>query len=265
MIKTIGIIGGHGYNATIHFQQILCEEFNKKFLSRKYLKTIVINNSTLYSDLDNFDNIYNNNNDNNELFKIDINKNYELLKNLNVDLIVLPCNTYSYYLTKINLNSEIKIMCLNIIEETCKFINNNLLFGGNNTNIKPNIKIGIISTKQTIENNLYHKNLKCELYYNSELLDDISLIIFCSQYGYFNKEIDNEFKLKYNLSEINLIEKFNNIIDIYLKNNVTHIILGCTELPLFYYYNKEKLNNKINYISSTQILAESSIKYLFHN
>jgi len=255
--KTIGIIGGHGYNATIHFQKVLSEEFNKKFISRKYLKTIVINNSTLYSDFDNFDNIYNNNN--NILFETEIKNNYKILKNLKVDLIVLPCNTYSYFLTNINLNNE-KVISLNIVEETCKFINNNLI--NNNLLNKEKIKIGIISTKQTIINNLYHKNLKCELYYNNDILDDVSLIIFSSQYGYHNKEIDEDFRLKYNLPEINLIDKFNDIIEIYLKNNVTHIILGCTELPLFYDYNKDKLNNKINYISSTQILAESCIQSL---
>jgi len=254
MYKTIGIVGGHGYNATIHFQKVLSDKFNEKYISRKYLKTYLINNSILYSDIEDFNNIYNNNKKDNLLFENDIINSYEILKNINVDLIVLPCNTYSYYLSQLNINSD-KILCLNIVEETCKYINKNI--------INENIKLGIISTKQTVENKLYHKNLNCDLYHYIEVFDDISKIIFCSQYGYYDKPINKDFLTKYNLKDnLNLIDLFNNIVKIYLENNITHLILGCTELPLFYEYNKEKLNNNIIYISSTELLAKSCINYL---
>ena len=254
MNKIIGIIGGHGYNATIHFQEELSKEFNLKYISRKYLQTYIINNSVLYSDNDLPNNIYNNDNNNNILFEKDIIKNYEILKNMNVDLIVLPCNTYSYYLSKLNINNE-RILCLNIIEETCKYINN--------LNLEKNNKIGIISTKQTIENKLYHNNLNNELYHFYEIFDNITILIFCVQYGYYNKKFDKNFLIKYNLDEnLNLIDMFNDIINLYIKNNITHLILGCTELPLFYEYNKDKINNNIIYISSTNILAKSCINSL---
>ena len=254
MNKIIGIIGGHGYNATIHFQEELSKEFNLKYISRKYLQTYIINNSVLYSDNDLPNNIYNNDNNNNILFEKDIIKNYEILKNMNVDIIVLPCNTYSYYLSKLNINNE-KILCLNIIEETCKYINN--------LNLEKNNKIGIISTKQTIENKLYHNNLNNVLYHFYEIFDNITLLIFCIQYGYYNKKFDKNFLIKYNLDEnLNLIDMFNDIINLYIKNNITHLILGCTELPLFYEYNKDKINNNIIYISSTNILAKSCINSL---
>ena len=254
MNKIIGIIGGHGYNATIHFQQELSKEFNLKYISRKYLQTYVINNSITYSDDDLPNNIYNNNNSNNILFEKDIIRNYEILKNMNVDLIVLPCNTYSYYLSNLNIKNE-KILCLNIVEETCKYINN--------LNLEKNNKLGIISTKQTIENKLYHNNLNYELYYFNEIYDNVSILIFCIQYGYYNKILDKDFLEKYNLDKnLDLVVLFNSIIDLYIKNNITHLILGCTELPLFYEYNKDKINNNIIYISSTNALAKSCINYL---
>lgn len=246
-VGSIGIIGGHGYNAAIHFQKELSDEFNKKNVSRKYLKTYVINNSLSYSDNEQYDCIYDNKN--NQIFENEIKESYYLLKNSNVNLIVIPCNTFSFYLS--NIKDDVK--CLNIVEETSNYINQMNDIG----------KLGIIATKQTITNKLYQKKLTQELFFLPELLNDVSKIIFCVQYGYYDKSLTQDFLKQYNLeNNIQLIDLFNKIVDKYVSHGVTHLLLGCTELPLFYEYNKDKIRNNITYISSTNLLAKSCIQYL---
>lgn len=46
--KTIGILGGYGNNATIHFQEVLGNKINYNRITWRYYKTIVINDSLLY-------------------------------------------------------------------------------------------------------------------------------------------------------------------------------------------------------------------------
>ncbi|MBQ8892469.1 MAG: amino acid racemase [Bacilli bacterium] len=222
----IGIIGGLGPLATVKFMEML----NERLKNDKNVEIIVINDPTTP---DRTSYILNNKKDN-PVFKI-----LEMVKKLELfecNLIVMPCNTASYFYKEITKNTNIPF--INIVEETVKYLNKN--------NIK---KIGLLATEGTIKSYIYKELLDL---YNIDLIvpDDkdqeiVSSIIYDGIKS--NKEID-------------LNELYKVIND--LKNNGSEkIILGCTELSaLNKIYN---LNNEI-LIDAMEILADSVIKYINH-
>jgi aspartate racemase len=239
----LGIIGGHGSNAAIELQYYINEEINKHADTRKYIKTFVINDATVNNDNETIFDLYENTNERVEKSIYDA---YNNLVNLGCNIITIPCNTYSSILSNI---SDSKI--INIIDVTCNWINYTF----------PTVrKIGLIATQQTINSKFYHNRLQNhEIICYEDLKLDINTIILCAQYGYYKLQPTKEILEKLHIEETDLIKTMNKIINKFTENGVHHLILGCTELPLFVKYNKQYLND-ITFIDTMEILAKNIVE-----
>jgi len=239
----LGIIGGHGSNAAIELQYYINEEINKQLDTRKYIKTFVINDATVNNDNETILDLYENTNEKVEKSIYDA---YNNLVKLGCDIITIPCNTYSNILSNI---SDSKI--INIIDVTCNWINYTF----------PTVrKIGLIATQQTINSKFYHNRLQNhEIICYEDLKLDINTIILCAQYGYYKLQPTKEILEKLHIEEHNLIKTMNKIINKFTENGIHHLILGCTELPLFVKYNKQYLND-ITFIDTMEILAKNILE-----
>lgn len=241
MYNCVGIIGGHGSNAAIELQYYINEEINKNSYTRKYIKTIVINDATVNTDTDTVLDLYENPN---HKVEESVFKAYDSLVNLGCNIITIPCNTYSPILSKKNIKG---VKVINIIDVTRDYII---------SKFKEGTKIGLIGTQKTINTRLYHDRLEnYEIVCFEELKLDINSIILCAQYGYYNLKPTKKLLLKLKIKEANLIKTMNKIIDKFTENGIRHLILGCTELPLFVKYNRKKLH-KIEFIDTMEILAK---------
>jgi aspartate racemase len=249
--KTLGIIGGYGYNATIHFQNKLSIEINNIFNTRNYIKTIVFNDSNLFDNGEKPDTIYQDTIDENKIKK-KLSEYYQNLVDLNASLIVIPCNSYSSFLSE-EADKKKSIPVLNIIDVTCNYINQHY------QNIS---KIGLIATKQTIKTNKYQKNLKMEVVtIEPESIYDIYKVLRLAMYGYYkkkpNKEVLKILGIKEDISAFSIMNK---MVNAFLNKGIYHIILGCTELPLVIDHNKNKFDSRAIFISTTDILVKKVIE-----
>ena len=140
---------------------------------------------------------------------------------------------------------------INIIDVTCNWIN---FFA-------PTVrKIGLIATQQTINSKFYHNRLQNhEVICYEDLKLDINTIILCAQYGYYKLQPTKEILEKLHIEETDLIKTMNKIINKFTENGIHHLILGCTELPLFVKYNKQYLND-ITFIDTMEILAKNIVE-----
>jgi len=241
MYKCVGIIGGHGSNAAIELQYYINEEINKSVDTRKYIKTIVMNDATVNTDTETVLDLYENTNPRVEK---SVFETYDSLVKLGCNIITIPCNTYSNLLSNKKITG---VEVINIIDVTRDYIN---------TRFRAGTKIGLIGTQQTINSRYYHDRLEHhEIVCFEELKLDINSIILCAQYGYYNKTPTTRLLLKLNIEEENLIKTMNKIIDKFTENGIHQLILGCTELPLFVKYNRQKLH-KIEFIDTMEILAK---------
>ncbi|RZD42189.1 MAG: hypothetical protein CXT73_03580 [Methanobacteriota archaeon] len=240
----LGIIGGHGSNAAIELQYYINEEINKYVDTRKYIKTFVINDATVNNDNETILDLYENTNERVEKSIYDA---YNNLVKLGCNIITIPCNTYSNILSEHISDSKI----INIIDVTCNWINYTF----------PTVrKIGLIATQQTINSKFYHNRLQNhEIICYEDLKLDINTIILCAQYGYYKLQPTKEILEKLHIEEHNLIKTMNKIINKFTENGIHHLILGCTELPLFVKYNKQYLND-IMFIDTMEILAKNILE-----
>ena len=240
----LGIIGGHGSNAAIELQYYINEEINKYVDTRKYIKTFVINDATVNNDNETILDLYENTNERVEKSIYDA---YNNLVKLGCNIITIPCNTYSNILSEHISDSKI----INIIDVTCNWINYTF----------PTVrKIGLIATQQTINSKFYHNRLQNhKIICYEDLKLDINTIILCAQYGYYKLQPTKEILEKLHIEETNLIKTMNKIINRFTENGIHHLILGCTELPLFVKYNKQYLND-ITFIDTMEILAKTILE-----
>ena len=219
----IGIIGGLGPLATAMFMKLLSNYID----DNNEIEFVVINDPTT-PDRTNYilDNNYPN----------PINSILEIIKKIeifNCDLIVMPCNTASYFYKEITENTDIPF--INIVEETFKYLKNH--------NIK---KVGLLATKGTIKSNIYKHFLETEnielVLPNNEEQEIISDIIYSGIKA--GKSID--------------LKLFNEIINNLVNQGCEKIILGCTELSALRMIYK--LNNPF-LLDSMEILAHSTLSY----
>lgn len=224
-MKKIGIIGGLGPLATVKFMELLNEKLDS---FDKDVEMIVINDPTTP---DRTDYILDNNKENPIYNILDMVKKLEIFK---CDLIVMPCNTASYFYKEIKKNTT--ILFINIVEETVKFLKEK--------NIK---KIGLLATNGTIKSGIY-ENLLLEnnidyIIPNKYDQDIISSIIY--------DEVKSGKKVNLN----NFYKVINNL----LNEGCEYIILGCTELSAL-----KKIENLNDYylIDAMEILALNTLKYL---
>ena len=221
----IGIIGGLGPLATVKFMEMLNTRLNN--YHNEY-EIVVINDPTTP---DRTSYILDNNNENPIHAILKMVKKLELFK---CDLIVMPCNTASYFYKEITSNTN--ILFINIVEETVQYLNK--------LNIK---KVGLLATEGTIKSKIYEELLN---EYNIELIvPDKS-----EQYTISSIIYDGIKSGKY----IDL-NKFNEIVKDLKNKNCEKIILGCTELSAL----KEIYNIKDkSLIDAMDVLADSTINYI---
>ena len=226
----IGIIGGLGPLATAKFMEML----NKKLSNYDNEYEIVVIDDPTTPDRTSY--ILDNSQEN------PINSILEMLKKLelfNCDLIVMPCNTASYFYKEITSNTN--ILFINIVEETVKYLNS--------LNIK---KVGLLATEGKIKRKIYEELLNeygIELVLpNNKNQNIISSIIYDGIKS--GKHID--------------LQNFYAIINNLKQQKCEKIILGCTELSaLKEIYNIKKpilidamdvlVNSTINHIKNTDI------------
>jgi len=224
MKKSIGIIGGLGPLATVKFMEML----NEKIEDNNEIEIVVINDPTTP---DRTSYILDNNKDNPSKNIIQMVKK---LESNNVNLIVMPCNTASYFYKEI-INST-NIPFINIVEETSKYI------------VSKNIKkVGLLATEGTIKSGIYNEmlqkeNIECLIPNDIEQKIISSIIYDGIKSG---KDID--------------LEKFYDVSKNLISSGAELIILGCTELSVL---KKQKSINNPIFIDAMEILAESTINNL---
>lgn len=224
----IGIIGGLGPLATVKFMEML----NKRLINiNKEVEIVVINDPTTP---DRTSYILDNTKEN------PINSILSMVKKLelfDVNLLVMPCNTASYFYKEIESNTN--ILFINIVEETVKYLKDN--------NIN---KVGLMATKGTIKSEIY-KSLLAKYNINLVIPSDndqeiVSSIIYDGIKS--NQKID--------------LNNFYNVINNLKANGSEKVILGCTELSAL----KEIYNIKDDYlVDAMDILADSTINYIQKN
>ncbi len=219
----IGIIGGLGPLATVKFMEIL----NKYLDNKKEVELVVINDPTTP---DRTSYILDNNKPNPIYSILEIIKKIELF---NCDLIVMPCNTASYFYKEISLNT--KIPFINIVEETVNYLSD--------AGIK---KVGLMATEGTIKSMIYKHFLdekEIELVLPSlEEQRIISSIIYDGIKA--GRKVD--------------INSFNKIITNLQNQGCEKIILGCTELSTLRMIYNIKENTLVD---AMEILAKKTVLY----
>lgn len=227
-MKTVGVIGGLGPEATAKFYLELINKFSQ--VNKINYPSIVIYNIPLTFKIEQqFHEEKIDKKDRAAMFN-SIFSGVKKLEKAGVDLLVIPCNTVHIFTTE--LRQQISVPFLSIIEETAK----RLL----EMKIK---KVGLLGTKITINSNLYQEELKAkgidlilpDLKQQSKVLEITKNILF----GKNNEESKKELIL---------------IINSLALKDAKAIILGCTEIPLLM---KQKDVN-LPLIDTIEVLAEST-------
>lgn len=226
-MRKIGILGGMGPLATadIFKKIVLLTDANS---DNEHIP-ILIDNNTLVPDRTEFI-IGNGKNPAKYLVKSAIN-----LELMGADVIIMPCNTAHYFYDEIV--KYISIPFLNIIEETAKYILKNY---------KYKKRIALLSSKGTYASLIYQNifdKYKIDLVIPSKKNQKIIMeLIYSIKKG------------NYNLNK----NKYIDIVNEFLDNDIDLFILGCTELPIAF----KLLDFNVNFIDPTTILALSAIEYV---
>lgn len=218
----IGIIGGLGPLATVKFMELLNEKIKDD------VEIVVINDPTTP---DRTSYILDNKNSN------PINNILDMVKKLEVfkcDVIVMPCNTASYFYKEIQNATNIHF--INIVEETVKYLANN--------KIK---KIGLLATKGTIKSKIYENllkeyNIEC-IIPNDEEQEIIHEVIYDGVKS--NKDIN--------------LDKFFEVTNKLKDMGCEKIILGCTELSAL---RKMKGLYQDYFLDAMEVLRDDTIKFI---
>lgn len=229
-MKTAGVIGGFGPEATAKFQLKVVELCRaQKQISRpplfiwhtpitlKFEEDLLIHSKNVTKFLP---------------FLLEAAKK---LERSGVDFIVFPCNTLHIFIGKIR--KSVKVPVLNIIDETAHFLKSQ--------NIK---KIGILATQETIRRKLHTASFqKFQIKPVLPSAGDQRKIDFLINQiiaGSRNKQI------KKNLTQIS--HKF-------IRNGVKDVLLACTDLQLVF---PKIANTRVH--DSLQILAQATVREILN-
>ena len=272
MKPTIGIIGGSGPLATVDIEQKILSATQKlitPLIDQNYFNIVVFNYSEIY---DRNDSVF--------LGREDpLNQYIKYVKSisaLGVDLILLACNTAHIYLPVLKEKSETPI--ISIIKKTTDYLRNEF----------PHCrKVGLISTKATLEKKLYHDLLLKHdievVSLNAFTQDLIMEAIYLIKAGTRLTEEEaflknSNFPLKANSEQANIL-KNHPYKQILLQRNIPnpkviirgaieelknkgcqHVILGCTELPLVLPFMERELG--IHVLDPNTIIAQAIVETL---
>jgi len=228
MLKTIGILGGMGPEATadlyMRIVKICQMKYGAKFDS-DYPQILI--NSIPLSDVveaEKIDDIY-------SYLVIGI----KILENAGANFIVIACNTVQFLVPR--LRKEVSIPIIGIPEETLKI-----------AKFYSFKKVGLLATKNTIKMKAFDKEAeKCGINVitpNSEQQNIITNIIMNILSG--NKFEQDKLSLQ-------------QIIDELVSRGTEAIIIGCTDLPLIINNN----DSKVLLLDTTEILAQTCVREAF--
>ncbi len=223
-MKKIGIIGGLGPLATVKFMELLNKDLN--YLEE--VEIIVINDPTTP---DRTSYILDNSKEN------PLKKILEMVKKLEItkcNVIVMPCNTASYFYKEILNNTNIPF--INIVQETVNYLQE-----------KKIKKVALLATEGTIKSEIYENllkevNIEC-LIPSSKKQEIVSSVIYDGVKS--NKDID--------------LTNFLNLCDNLKKQGAEKIIFGCTELSAL------KITKKLDdekFLDAMEVLAKKTIEFM---
>ena len=201
-MKTIGLIGGTGWVSTLEYYKLINKGINEKLGGQNSARCILY--SVNYSDI----NECNLKDDHEGVYKIVLNAAL-ILKNANVDFLVLCANTLHQYVDR--LIAEIGLPIVHIADATALEIR------------KKNISIiGLLGTRFTMEMDFYTKRLT--------RAGIKSLVPENDERHFIHNSIMNELLKEEYKPETK--QKFLDIINDLEQKGARGIVLGCTEIPL---------------------------------
>ena len=220
--KKIGIIGGIGANASSFFLQILINKINQSNLE---IPEIILDSVPLDDFISDESKILDG--------QKQLIKTIRQLNLLKPDIVVMCCNTA--HIVYPEISKKTNFIFPSLIDLVKTEINNSQCR-----------RIGILGTPNTIKYQLYQNSRRKifipGLNLQNILEKNIRLII--------NSDFE---KLNYRL----ISQEKNEFIKI---NNLDGIVLGCTEIPIF--FPKINLDKNITIFDSSEILADYLIHYL---
>ncbi|AKL96481.1 aspartate racemase [Clostridium aceticum] len=226
-MKTIGILGGMGPEATILLYERIVKYTEGK-CDQDNIPTIIYSNTQipdrtkaiLYKGTDPI---------------ISLIYSAKVLEDAGANLIIMPCNTAHFYYKQIE--EEINIDFLNMVHLTRLYIMNKFL----------NKKIGVFATSGTLKTGIYGEKSfegKVNLIHPNEIDQGIIMDIIYNGIKSNKSTLDTTPYKK-------VIKQFEGI-------GVDAIILGCTELSVL--HNHVSFDTHIEFIDPLEILAKSAVK-----
>jgi aspartate racemase len=197
----MGVIGGMGSKSTSYFLDEVFRKTNAK-TDQEHINLICLNHATIP--------------DRTEFIKQNLSeplvsllkKDIQILKDLKVKFISIPCNTVFFFLEKILQEENLKI--ISIVGETANYISQEF---------KEVKKVGVLATRGTVSSDIYRKalhfkNIEC-VYPNLQDQEKLMNIIYEQVKGGETGDIE---------SLLDIIEKMKSSYGCDL------VVLGCTEL-----------------------------------
>ncbi|MBI2675641.1 MAG: amino acid racemase [Candidatus Aenigmarchaeota archaeon] len=223
-MKTIGIIGGMGPEATARFYMEIIRLFQRKYAATNdsdYPKMFICNlpiPDVLY-DLENEVGVR-------EMLLTAARK----LESCSCEFIAIPCNSVQVFIK--DLRSSVGIPVINIVEETARFLKDRNF-----------AKVGIMGTETTVRSRLYEQALEpfgiSSVPVTTLEQKDISGIIESTMAG------------RRSMADVEIIAS---IAKRMCTEGAQCIVLGCTELPLL-----DLCMPEIQFIDTIKVLAQVTV------
>ena len=203
-LKTIGILGGMGPEATIFFYQKILN-LTPAQKDQDHIPTLIFSNPQIPNRTEA---ILSNQI---EVTAKALGDSAKILEEGGASFITIPCNTAHFWIE--DIRAAVRIPVIDMIEETVRFLVNKLHMN----------KVGLLSTIGTQKTDVYQKKgaeFSLEILVpNQELSQQVMAVI-------------GEIK-KGNKSEV-LFKRIEQVNVWFQEQGVRQLILGCTELPLLF-------------------------------
>jgi len=201
-MKTIGMIGGTGWQSTLEYYRIINQETNRRL--GKLNSARIILSSFNYDDIDKLNKL----DDHEGVYKLVLDA-AQKLKRSSADFVIICANTMHQYVDAIENETGLKVV--HIADATAKVIKSKNLS-----------KIGLLGTRFTMEMDFYKKRF--------DRFGIHSLVPEKSERNFIHDAIMNELMKEVFRDETK--DKFLQIINELEQNGAEGIVLGCTEIPL---------------------------------
>uniref|UniRef100_A0A7S1ZLJ7 Aspartate racemase n=1 Tax=Ditylum brightwellii TaxID=49249 RepID=A0A7S1ZLJ7_9STRA len=246
--KTVGILGGLGPEATVHFlSRILARTVNLYHASidQQHIPIIIQHNPTVPNRNDAIDGVGTNCGPHLR------DMTSSLVKSGAVDFIVLACNTAHAFQSYIEEGCENKVPFVSMIDVTCNEVAKRMNIRGSDNNGRKR-KCGILAGGGCIRANLFQ---------NSLLQRHIEPIIPSPS----NQELMQSiiYRIKAGDKGMNVLNDFIKVIqELKEEKGCECIVVGCTELPLILekcldMYNGVKIDD---FVDSTDVMVDTLIR-----